>query len=200
MSGLRERQKEQRRDAILVSAMKLFQTNGYTATTVEQIASDAEVSAPTVFNYFGSKQEILLSLVDRAERSGASKALIDIDRYDNAVDALCAFHLIMTELELQTLPIAIWRELMNQSFDAATSQEIMAINAQTAKDIAAFLRQLQSRGMISDSVDVDFFGSFMSDFTAMIFARLVQADDVDYQALELYSRKTLEMLFNGLHP
>lgn len=200
MSGLRARQKEQRRDAILVSAMKLFQTNGYTATTVEQIASDAEVSAPTVFNYFGSKQEILLSLVDRAERSGASKALIDIDRYDNAVDALCAFHLIMTKIELQTLPIAIWRELMNQSFDAATSQEIMAINAQTAKDIAAFLRQLQSRGMISDSVDVDFFGSFMSDFTAMIFARLVQADDVDYQELELYSRKTLEMLFNGLHP
>lgn len=200
MSGLRERQKEQRKEAILVSAMKLFKASGYSATTVEQIASNAGVSAPTVFNYFGSKQEILLSLVNRAERSGASEALIDIDRYDNAVDALCAFHLIMTERELETLPIAIWRELMNQSFDAATSKEIMAINDQTAKEIAFFLRQLQSRGMISSSVDADFFGSIMSDFTAMIFARLVQTDEVDYQELELYSRKITEMLFNGLHP
>ncbi|MBK5344643.1 TetR/AcrR family transcriptional regulator [Pseudomonas sp. TH49] len=200
MSGLRERQKEQRKEAILVSAMKLFETGGYAATTVEQIASDAGVSAPTVFNYFGSKQEILLSLVERAERSGASEALFDIEQYDNAVDALCAFHLIMTERELQTLPIPIWRELLSQSFDAAASKEIMAINGETAKEIATFLRLLQSRGLINSSVDVDFFGSFMSDFTAMIFARLVQTDYPDYQALELYSRKTVEMLFNGLHP
>ena len=61
MSGLRERQKEQRREVIAQAALELFISNGFGATTLEQIANQAGVSAPTVVNYFGGKQEILLA-------------------------------------------------------------------------------------------------------------------------------------------
>src|SRR5690606_25799363 len=67
MSSLRERQKEERREAILDAAVTLFDQLGYSATTVEQIAARAGVSAPTVFNYFGSKQDILYALAVRAD-------------------------------------------------------------------------------------------------------------------------------------
>jgi len=200
MSGLRERQKEQRKEAILVSAMQLFDANGYASTTVEQIAAGAGVSAPTVFNYFGSKQEILLSLVERAERKGISEAQIELDQYDNAVDAICALHTIMTVRELETLPITIWRELMSQSFDPAVSKEIMAINARTAREILIILEQLKGRGLINATVDLEFVANFMTDFSTMIFARLVQTEEVDFQAFEFYSRKATEMVFGGLHP
>lgn len=200
MSGLRERQKEQRKEAILDSAMMLFKTQGYASTTVEQIAAGAGVSAPTVFNYFGSKQVILLGLVGRVESAGTREALIKLDGYDNAVDALCDFHTVMTMRELQTLPVQIWRELMNQSFDPTVSREMSVISAQTAREITVFLEQLRDRKLIDDSVDLEFVGTFMSDFSLMLFARLVQTDDVDLKALDLYSRKGIEMLFRGLHP
>ena len=88
MSGLREKQKEQRKEAILVAATGLFDKHGYAATKVEQIAAAAGVSPPTVFNYFGNKQEILFALVDKADRSAIHDVRSRMATFDNAVDAL----------------------------------------------------------------------------------------------------------------
>lgn len=41
MSGLRERQKEQRREVIAAAALELFKRNGFAATTLDQIAVQA---------------------------------------------------------------------------------------------------------------------------------------------------------------
>jgi AcrR family transcriptional regulator len=41
--------------------LRLFDTNGYAATTVEQIAEAAEVSPSTFFRYFPSKESLLLA-------------------------------------------------------------------------------------------------------------------------------------------
>jgi DNA-binding transcriptional regulator YbjK len=56
MSGLRERQKEQRRQVIAEAALELFKRNGFAATTLDQIAVQAGVSAPTVVNYFCARR------------------------------------------------------------------------------------------------------------------------------------------------
>src|SRR5439155_11062608 len=52
--GLRERKKQRTRDAIQREAMRLFQDQGYEATTIEQIAEAVEISPSTFFNYFPS--------------------------------------------------------------------------------------------------------------------------------------------------
>src|ERR1700712_1845556 len=57
---LRARNKIRTRDAIRLSAMHLFEANGYGNTTVEQIAEAAEVSPSTFFRYFPSKQSVLM--------------------------------------------------------------------------------------------------------------------------------------------
>ncbi|WP_231996706.1 TetR family transcriptional regulator, partial [Mycobacterium scrofulaceum] len=59
--GLRERKKIKTRHALRREAFRLFETNGYAATTVEQIAEAAEVSPSTFFRYFGSKESLLLA-------------------------------------------------------------------------------------------------------------------------------------------
>ncbi|MFF3944217.1 TetR family transcriptional regulator [Streptomyces sp. NPDC001902] len=59
--SLRERKKIRTRRAIRRAAHRLFEAQGYDGTTVEQIAATAEVSASTVFRYFPTKEDIVLS-------------------------------------------------------------------------------------------------------------------------------------------
>ncbi|HUH72026.1 MAG TPA: TetR family transcriptional regulator [Mycobacterium sp.] len=59
--GLRERKKMKTRQAIRREAIRLIDENGYSATTVEQIAEAAEVSPSTFFRYFPSKESLLLA-------------------------------------------------------------------------------------------------------------------------------------------
>ncbi|MEV8318169.1 TetR family transcriptional regulator [Streptomyces sp. NPDC059900] len=59
--GLRERKKLKTRIAIREATYRLIEEQGYDATTVEQIAGAAEVSASTVFRYFPTKEDIVLT-------------------------------------------------------------------------------------------------------------------------------------------
>jgi AcrR family transcriptional regulator len=59
--GLRERKKIKTRQAIRKAAYRLFDEQGYAATSVERIADEAEVSPSTVFRYFPTKEDIVLT-------------------------------------------------------------------------------------------------------------------------------------------
>ncbi|CAL9513309.1 hypothetical protein SUDANB58_03697 [Streptomyces sp. enrichment culture] len=59
--GLRERKKARTREAIRSAAYALMRERGYEATTVQGIAERAEVSPSTVFRYFPTKEDIVLT-------------------------------------------------------------------------------------------------------------------------------------------
>lgn len=59
--GLRERKKIKTREAIRSATYALIKEQGYDATTIEQIADRAEVSPSTVFRYFPTKEDIVLT-------------------------------------------------------------------------------------------------------------------------------------------
>ena len=58
--GLRERKKLKTKEAIQREAMRLFQEQGYEETTIDQIAEAAEISPSTFFNYFPTKEDVVL--------------------------------------------------------------------------------------------------------------------------------------------
>lgn len=58
--GLRERKKQKTRALIQQHALMLFRTQGYAATTVEQIAAAAEISPSTFFRYFPTKEDVVV--------------------------------------------------------------------------------------------------------------------------------------------
>jgi AcrR family transcriptional regulator len=59
--GLRERKKRATRDAIFVTARRLFMEKGFDAVTVAEIARAADVSEKTVFNHFPTKEDLALA-------------------------------------------------------------------------------------------------------------------------------------------
>jgi AcrR family transcriptional regulator len=75
-SSLRKQQASQTRMRILDAAQKLFAERGYAASTIESIASAAGVAVDTVYATFGSKREVLKSLLD--VRVGGDDAPIDL--------------------------------------------------------------------------------------------------------------------------
>jgi AcrR family transcriptional regulator len=58
--GLRERKKRQTRAAIAAAAMELSTAHGFDAVTVADVARAADVSEKTVFNYFPTKEDLVV--------------------------------------------------------------------------------------------------------------------------------------------
>jgi TetR/AcrR family transcriptional regulator, cholesterol catabolism regulator len=56
---------EKSRDSILEAAAKLFRRQGYSATTLRQIAATAEIKAASIYYYFDSKEAILNEVLHR---------------------------------------------------------------------------------------------------------------------------------------
>ncbi|ANB04303.1 TetR family transcriptional regulator [Streptomyces ambofaciens] len=59
-TGLRARKKERTRDAIGDAAVALFLEHGFDRVSVSDIAAAAEISKPTLFRYFPTKEDLVL--------------------------------------------------------------------------------------------------------------------------------------------
>ncbi len=58
-TSLRERKKQQTREEILASALRLFRERGFDQTRVRDICEQVQISEATFFNYFPSKDALL---------------------------------------------------------------------------------------------------------------------------------------------
>jgi AcrR family transcriptional regulator len=56
--------KEERRQRILAAALEQFRVAGFEAATTRDIARQAQIASGTVFNYFPSKEAIVLALAE----------------------------------------------------------------------------------------------------------------------------------------
>ena len=58
----KEREKERRRQQIIVAAKRIFSAKGFNKATMEDIAREAEISPGTIYLYFKNKDELYASL------------------------------------------------------------------------------------------------------------------------------------------
>ena len=102
---LRERKKQQTRQALHDAALTLVSAHGLDGVTVEQICADADVSPRTFFNYFTSKAHAALGL-DTVEVPEAAAAWFS-DADGTLVDDLC-------RLVASTVPLSQDRRRMKE--------------------------------------------------------------------------------------
>lgn len=77
LPGRRERRRAQTLDHVAAIAMRLFESQGYDATTMEQIAQQSDLAKGTLYNHFPTKDAILahwvhLKLADDTRRLHAA--------------------------------------------------------------------------------------------------------------------------------
>lgn len=59
----RDRERQRHREEMLAAAEAVFSEKGYHGTTVEDVAARAEFSVGTLYNFFGSKEELYQAMI-----------------------------------------------------------------------------------------------------------------------------------------
>ncbi len=120
--GLRERKKQQTREAIVTAALRLFDERGYEATTLADIAAAADIAPRTFFGYFRSKDDVLFGDFEPLAESLTAR-LRERQAGEDAMDALRAWLGMLVE----TLDFDDEQELLRrrvlQSNPALTARE-----------------------------------------------------------------------------
>src|SRR5581483_405702 len=79
-------------EKLLAVALRLFVSRGYGSTTLEQIAAAARLSKGAVYFYFGSKESVLLELLQRVQTVVVDDAIRAATAAGpSAIDRLVAF-------------------------------------------------------------------------------------------------------------
>jgi TetR/AcrR family transcriptional regulator, fatty acid metabolism regulator protein len=98
MFGNSDKKTADKRTVILDAALKTFVKRGYTETKVAEIASEAGVAEGTLYNYFQSKEDLLLALFDEKWGSiieGIRKKISRLDDPNKKLKAIFSQVVIM---------------------------------------------------------------------------------------------------------
>ncbi len=79
-----ERKKEQTKQNIVRIAMQLFNQQGFSSTTMEQISKETDIAKGTLYNYFSSKEAIVNEYVHTSVRAKLPKMMEQIQKLPNS--------------------------------------------------------------------------------------------------------------------
>lgn len=196
--GLREDQKAKRKRRILNVAKARFQAEGYEAVTIETIAGEADLSAVTVYNYFGSKARILLALVEESdvllivqlERLIASKPV-------DLIEAVARFAQILRQHVVDYLTKPTWREVLSASIHQGSEEfgrTYMDLDRVLIQIMGAMIVDLMATGAVPAGVDVPALADCLFSLQNIRFFQFVANDDFSDAQADALLRRDLAAL------
>jgi AcrR family transcriptional regulator len=142
--GLRERKKRDTMWRIYRTALDLFAERGFDKVSVQEIADASEVSKMTVFNYFGSKEDLVFRPME--EHFGdAARAVRDRRPGESAVGAVRRQFLEMVEARdpsvgLYSEPFVVQVRRIVEGTPALRERAVLTAQ-RAARDMAALLAE-----------------------------------------------------------
>lgn len=130
-----ERRHTHQRTLLLAAAYRRFASHGYERTSTAVICEAAGVSSGTLFHYFPTKLDILVSLLDANARSIAAA----LDRLSFSSLGLEAVLGLLQEFEHRA-SAELSSDFIRAALGAAHYPEVAAILNSDAERVAAFLR------------------------------------------------------------
>ena len=182
MGKLRERQKADREKRILSAAVHKFRANGYKAVRIEDLAEAAEVSVGTVYNYYGTKGDILIAIVtmEVEEVLAEGQVLVDNPPKDPG-EALLALTFCYYDHSLNYLTKGMWRRAMALSIEAPDTpngKRYAALDAKLAQQVGDLLRRFQDNGTLAPNLEATALGRVLFNNLNQSFISFVTDDDM----------------------
>ena len=202
MTGLRERQKVGRRKDILAAASLLFRRDGFAQTSIEQIAGRARLSAGTVYNYFGSKGDLLLALValDGEEVRSVGAAFL-VNPPKDPVAAIRRLLENYLDHSLVHLDKGLWRQMMGTALyyaETPIGAGYRALDRALIDQVAGLCRALQLRGDIPARIDCADAGEVLFYVCNSLFVEFVADDAMALASLKRRMARQIRLVFEGL--
>jgi AcrR family transcriptional regulator len=143
-------QLHERRGRILQAARELIGEQGYQALTMRELAARCRVSVPTLYNQFGSKNELLATAV-QTHFSGLLRPAGTKPRRSGHEHLIDVIHLCSSEMA--RLP-RYHRALVGAFMEIRDTDGTQAVlTADLATELARALDEMRTRGQLSEWVD-----------------------------------------------
>jgi AcrR family transcriptional regulator len=192
-SSRRERRRQDTEQRIMRVALRLFCERGFAATTVDEIVAEADIAKGTFFNYFSSKERLLLAFGERLT-SRLAAAAITISSTAPIIEQLrAAIHLAVGEWQGNQ---RLLRSLVGTALSTdALAMQFQDLLAQARANVALLMREGQRRGEIR------------TDIEAAELARLLQQSMIGTQlvwslrpasSLDAAVDQTLDVFWRGI--
>jgi AcrR family transcriptional regulator len=192
----RQRRASQIRERLFRAALDLFAQHGFADTTVENITNAADVGKGTFFNYFPSKDHILLAFADMqlAKLQSIIESLRDTrDPFPQFFRTLAVR---MTEEPARNPSIV--RALLLANLSSTPVREGMRINqARGHKLLSEFVQIGQEHGELRNDLSA---GDIAQVFRQTVFGTLLVWSLYGDDSLATRIRTALDVLWQGLSP
>ena len=158
--GLRERKKARLRQQIIETAIRLFRKQGYEKTRVDDIVKILEVSQPTFFRYFPSKDAVLRDVGRRGFECIAERLKSELSSEASTADRLRRlYHSMACEVEADR---PLWKAVvLSGAMDPVRSPEVRGVEGVVVSLLREILAQGQKRGEITRAFPVVHLAEFM---------------------------------------
>ncbi len=148
--GVRDEQKEKRRQEILEAGLDLFIRRGYTATKISDIARQVGMSAGLMFHYFESKEKLYEELI-RIGISGPMQAVAPTEKeplvfFEDTAAEL--FHYLRTEPFIAKMFVLMVQAFYNDAAPQGVKERLREFDIYTPT--AQLIRKGQENGTIRE--------------------------------------------------
>lgn len=198
---LRELKKERTRTAILDAARELFFSRGFGNTTIEDIASTAEVAVGTVYNYFDSKNAIILGLLE-LDTSAVTDS-IPVYVVTGTVEDTLLTLVDRFVLNLTRYPKSLLRELIAAAWsnsDRNLNVGFMKQDLAFVDDLAVRLENLRVNGKLREDTDIQHAAYAIYGIVTMAIMWYAAEDTRTSETMMESIEGMLRVLLGGLLP
>jgi AcrR family transcriptional regulator len=141
---LREKKKLQVEHKITHSALQLFEKNGYDSVSIDDIAETAEVSKSTFYNYFATKEAVLVKLSMNSVNN-VKESLAKAPDQDNPVEMIRqSFHCLIDD-------IYSWRNVAREAAMISVYNEAAHVTINNL--IVDYVDSAQKKGIFRNDFD-----------------------------------------------
>lgn len=201
-NGLRERQRRQRAAQVLDAADRLFATQGYEATRIEQIAANADVAPATVYNYFVTKPNLLMALAVRHVRASLPERRAYLRTLPaDPIAGINGFETLLSTQATRHLSRECWRVILAAQYLEPGGQAHRTgerLNLLLRRQYVRVLRHYQAAGRLRADLDLTEVAELIVGLTTWHFARYISSARMTREELLATGERQLNLVLQGL--